>query len=340
MALRISYQWSFVQKPQGSSAALSDATAAKPTFTADIGGDYIVGLVVGDGTDQSEQDTVTISAGGGNQPPAVDAGGDITDAKVGEEVTLDGSNTTDPDTQNLSYFWSFTSKPTDSNAAIGSATTPTATFTPDVAGTYEVKLAVSDGDNTVSDTATVTAITTVTPTCLLISEYIEGTAYNKAIELYNCDTDPIDLSNFGLCVVTNDSTTCDSRYDLTLSGTLGAGDVLTLCATGMDTAVYDPANCDIVDSTLRYFNGDDRIVVYEDDDSSGGYSAGDLPADVFGEIASQPTNSSIWADVTLRRCNFQRFDGLSGFDFTQFYVASDTVDDFSDFGTPPTETCN
>lgn len=44
--------------------------------------------------------------------------------------------------------------------------------------------------------------------------------------------------------------------------------------------------------------------------------------------------------MTLRRCNFQRFDGTTGFDFTQFYVASDTVDDFTDFGVPPTEGCN
>lgn len=335
----LTYQWSFQQKPQGSNASLSDPNAETPTFTADVGGDYIVGLVVSDGTNDSAMDRVTISAGGGNQPPVADAGADITDASVGTEVVLDGSASTDPDSASLTYFWSFVSKPATSNAALSDATTENARFTPDAAGDYVVELEVSDGDNVDTDTVSVSAELSVTSTCLLISEYIEGSSYNKAIELYNCDSSTIDLSNFGLCLITNDSTTCDT-YDFKLSGTLDAGNVVKLCSSRLDATVYDPANCDIVDSTLDYFNGDDRIIVYEDTDDSGGHNATDLPADVFGEPASRPSNQSIWKDVTLRRCNFDRFDGTSGFDFTNYYTASDTIDDFSDFGTPPNEGCN
>jgi hypothetical protein len=330
----LSYQWSIKQPPPGSSAALDDPSAAQPTFTADVAGDYIIALVVSDGELESQEDTVTISAGSGNLPPQADAGEDQT-ADVGREVVLEGGGT-DPDSSELTYFWSFVSRPTGSNAAISGAVTDTARFTPDVEGTYEIELKVSDEESSDTDTVVVTAETSVSTTCLLISEYIEGSGDNKAVELYNCDNAPIDLSGFGLCVVSNANTTC-TNYDIALDGELPAGDVLTLCNTGLDSAVYDPANCDVVDGSVN-FNGNDRIVVYEDVDDSDDFGTGDIPADAFGEITNVPSSATIWSDTTLRRCDFERLDGASGFDFTQYFVEAAT-DDFSDFGQAPTEGC-
>ena len=40
----LTYSWSFTSKPAGSSAVLSSATIAKPTFTADTAGAYILKL--------------------------------------------------------------------------------------------------------------------------------------------------------------------------------------------------------------------------------------------------------------------------------------------------------
>ncbi len=48
--------------PAGSGAVLSDTTAAAPTFTADLDGDYVVQLIVNDGTVDSAPESVTISA--------------------------------------------------------------------------------------------------------------------------------------------------------------------------------------------------------------------------------------------------------------------------------------
>lgn len=45
----LSYAWTLTGKPAGSTVALTNANSAKPTFTADVAGTYIVTLVVNDG---------------------------------------------------------------------------------------------------------------------------------------------------------------------------------------------------------------------------------------------------------------------------------------------------
>jgi len=60
------YQWSFTSKPTGSTATLNTANPEYPTFTADKEGNYIVKLVVNDGTVDSIPDTVKVSTTGGN----------------------------------------------------------------------------------------------------------------------------------------------------------------------------------------------------------------------------------------------------------------------------------
>jgi len=58
----ITYSWAFTSKPNGSGASLSSATAAKPTFTPDVAGAYVLNLVVNDGKVNSAAATVTITA--------------------------------------------------------------------------------------------------------------------------------------------------------------------------------------------------------------------------------------------------------------------------------------
>ncbi|HAS53417.1 MAG TPA: hypothetical protein DCS42_04395, partial [Nitrospiraceae bacterium] len=55
----LTYSWSFVSLPTGSTAELSDATVVNPTFTPDLDGSYVVQLIVNDGTVDSTPDTVT-----------------------------------------------------------------------------------------------------------------------------------------------------------------------------------------------------------------------------------------------------------------------------------------
>jgi predicted secreted protein len=56
------YQWSFTQRPPNSTADLREANIAKPSFTPDTAGEYILSLTVTDAQDiSSVADTVTIS---------------------------------------------------------------------------------------------------------------------------------------------------------------------------------------------------------------------------------------------------------------------------------------
>ncbi len=58
----LAYTWSFVSKPNGSAATLSDPQAIKPTFTPDIPGTYTLQLVVNDHFANSGPSVVTITA--------------------------------------------------------------------------------------------------------------------------------------------------------------------------------------------------------------------------------------------------------------------------------------
>ena len=59
----LNYSWSLGAKPAGSKAVLASATAATPTFTADIAGDYVATLRVTDGSSKSAMATMTLTAG-------------------------------------------------------------------------------------------------------------------------------------------------------------------------------------------------------------------------------------------------------------------------------------
>jgi hypothetical protein len=152
----ITYRWSLLFKPAGSTATLSSATTASATFTADLAGTYLVGLTVNDGKVDSPVVVLTVTAAKLNAVPVANAGTNqnVTAATL---TTLDGTASTDADLDGLSYTWSLISKPSSSNATLSSTTSPKPTFTPDVAGTYVASLVVSDGKDR-SLTAVVTVI--------------------------------------------------------------------------------------------------------------------------------------------------------------------------------------
>jgi hypothetical protein len=58
----LTYSWSLTSTPLGSNAVLSSLTSVSPTFTADLAGNYVVQLIVHDGTVDSAPDNVMITA--------------------------------------------------------------------------------------------------------------------------------------------------------------------------------------------------------------------------------------------------------------------------------------
>lgn len=91
-----------------------------------------------------------------NLPPLADAG-DNQAVKVGGLVKLDGSRSKDPEGNQISYKWTFESKPDGSRASLADSETLAPSFTPDTIGTYIVKMTISDSENESSSTCTVEA---------------------------------------------------------------------------------------------------------------------------------------------------------------------------------------
>src|SRR5438046_2306757 len=81
---------------------------------------------------------------------------------------------------------------------------------------------------------------------LMISEYIEGGSYNKAIELYNGTGQPINLGEYTLELYTNGATSASQK--VSLEGTLDAGSTYVLYHKGANAAIK--ANGDLANSTI------------------------------------------------------------------------------------------
>jgi hypothetical protein len=154
----ITYSWTIITVPAGSSAVLSDPTSATPTFVADVNGDYTIELTVSDPWTSSASDSLLVSFT--NIAPVADAGVNQSVA-VGDTVDLDGSGCSDANGDPLTHSWSIVSAPAGSSCVLTSETLVQTSFVADLAGTYVVSLTVNDGYLD-SDASTVTTVATST----------------------------------------------------------------------------------------------------------------------------------------------------------------------------------
>jgi hypothetical protein len=141
----ITYNWEWIQKPTGSSAQLTSTSEANPKFTADLEGNYSLSLTVYDQYSLSAKDTVEINSIA-NQAPLANAGNDI-ETVINSIVVLNGTKSSDPEEDQLTYNWSMVAKPTGSLVELSDSTLGKPAFQPDVAGEYVIQLSVSDGIN-------------------------------------------------------------------------------------------------------------------------------------------------------------------------------------------------
>lgn len=126
-----SYLW---EQTAGATVSLSSTTVAKPTFTAPPVAPGMVlltfKLTVTDTGELTHSDTVTINLNFVNDPPVASAGPDQT-VDEGVTVTLDGSNSTDPDDGIDTFQWTQTAG--TPAVTLSDATAQKPTFTaPDV----------------------------------------------------------------------------------------------------------------------------------------------------------------------------------------------------------------
>ena len=140
----LTYLWELTAKPTGSVAALTSSTSAQPQFTADLAGTYTITLVVDDGKVKSPVSSATVVASITNSAPAANAGVNQ-NVQIGKVVTLDGTASSDANSDTLRYKWTLLGKPSSSAAVLSSTSSPNPTFTADVIGIYTIGLVVNDG---------------------------------------------------------------------------------------------------------------------------------------------------------------------------------------------------
>ncbi len=164
--------------------------------------------------------------------------------------------------------------------------------------------------------------------CLVISEYIEGSSNNKAIEVQNCGLPSVDLDDVRVCLMFNGNTSSCGQ-SLELGGELAPAEVRVLCNDRIATAARGA--CDTLSGSLS-FNGDDLLLLFRDGDSDGILDASDEILDAIGSRSSPPS-SEIWSEVTYRRCERAAFDATGAYDVLDYFTAAGR-DDLSDLGSP------
>jgi len=133
------------------------------------------------------------------------------------------------------------------------------------------------------------------PAEVLISQYVEGTGNNKAIEIYNGTLASIALTNYFLQQYDNGAT--NPSVSIQLAGSLGAGETVVVGRPGTPTNYAPDGAIGLLPNlyTNKYltFNGDDVIVLRQG-------SAGGTVKDRFGQVGTN-ASGSIWSRNTKNR---------------------------------------
>lgn len=152
----------------------------------------------------------------------------------------------------------------------------------------------------------------VTLSDLIISEYLEGSSNNKAIEIYNGTGADVDLAAYSLMKQTNGSG--DYKNEQVLTGTLANGETFVLVNSQASDELKALGN---MESNVTSFNGDDAVALFKNGEK----------IDEVGIFDGGEDN--MWGkDVTLRRIYGE--GPTATYDETEWEEGD--FDDYSDLG--------
>lgn len=176
----LTYQWSLIKKPDNSNMQLITSNQQIIMVELDVDGEYVFSLVVNDGQADSTPSQVRITAKSNQKPIAKIKA--VTSAYLYQKVTLDGSESQDPEGANLSYQWVWLSRTGDIELNDTQSQNPS--FTPLVAGEYVVQLIVNDGSQS-SDPVqlTINAQENLPPVIHLAGDSERATSYGSEVIL-------------------------------------------------------------------------------------------------------------------------------------------------------------
>lgn len=131
------------------------------------------------------------------------------------------------------------------------------------------------------------------PTELFISEYVEGSGQNKALEIYNGTGAAVDLGALGYSVFFSFNGGTSTRT-IPLAGTVANADVFVIAQATADPAIL--AQADQTDTSTSWFNGDDFVALRKNG----------VTVDGIGQLGFDPgtewgTGDASTADNTIRR---------------------------------------
>jgi len=225
------------------------------------------------------------STSGGNNAPYFTSS-PVTSVAAGSNYSY-AISTTDPEGDNVSI--SSTSLPNWLNLTDNGNGTATIIGNTQTTGDYSVSLSVSDGTGSNIQNFTVSVVSsgggTGTVSDLIFSEYIEGSLYNKGLELANFTGSSVNLSGYSIMKQANGSGSWTG--ELNLSGSISNGDVYVIVNSNASSTMQAGADLISSSSALSY-NGNDPV---------GLFNNGQL-IDVIGNFNS---SSSFGQNITLVR---------------------------------------
>ena len=147
---------------------------------------------------------------------------------------------------------------------------------------------------------------------LIISQYVEGSSYNKAIEIYNSGSETISLSDYKLVKYSNGD--ANSPNDINFNDTsLIAGGVFVVASSSAGADLL--AVADQTSSSIN-FNGDDPVAIVRISDSTtvdffGQYGDTDFAKDVtYARIDNTPIADNSWNADAWNVLAKDNYDGM------------------------------
>ncbi len=208
-----------------------------------------------------------------NHPPVANAGDDQTvytsanDTQCVADATFDGSQSSDPDGDELSYDWTW---------ANGFSTDVSFTSSFGL-GTTEVTLTVSDGEESASDSASVTVVDATAPVVTASSNVLTLWPPNgkyETVQLSSCIAQIVD--NCGGTLSVNTSASITSVTSDEPEDAVGNGDG----NTKNDIVIVNATSVQVRKERAGGANGRVYTVYYEVVDGSGNYSEGSCEVSV------------------------------------------------------------
>ncbi|MGF1760220.1 ExeM/NucH family extracellular endonuclease [Photobacterium sagamiensis] len=150
---------------------------------------------------------------------------------------------------------------------------------------------------------------------ILITEYVEGSSYNKAIEITNTGSDEVNLQEAGYVIGLATNGKSEPDKVLELYGILKKNESIVL----VNSRSSDELKAKGIVSDVTNFNGDDALIIKKGADI----------VDSFGQLGTDP--GTLWGEgntatqnKTLRRTNLTPRDDASGpFDPSVYFAGHD-----------------